>query len=83
MYSYEERVRAVELYLKLGKLIRIYTVELYAQVRRSVLIDGLSQREAAFHFGLSRNTISKMLRHSLPRLCCTNLSLKVYTIIFK
>ena len=41
-------------------------MELYAKVRRAVLIDGLSQREAALHFGLSRNTISKMLRHSLP-----------------
>ena len=58
MYSYEERVRAVELYLKLGKLIRIYTVELYAQVRRSVLIDGLSQREAALHFGLSGTVLN-------------------------
>lgn len=45
----------------------MYTVELYAKVRRSVLIDGLSQREAALHFGVSRNTISKMLKHSLPQ----------------
>lgn len=45
----------------------MYTVELYAKVRRSVLIDGMSRREAALHYGLSRNTVSKMLLHSLPQ----------------
>lgn len=44
----------------------MYTVELYAKVRRSVLIDGMSQREAASHYGLARNTVAKMLKHSLP-----------------
>jgi len=44
----------------------MYTVELYAKVRRSVLIEGMSQREAAGHYGLSRNTVAKMLKHSLP-----------------
>lgn len=45
----------------------MYTVELYAKVRRSVLIDGMSQREVALRYGLSRNTIAKMLKHSLPQ----------------
>lgn len=40
---------------------------LYAKVRRRVLIDRLIQREAALHFDVSRNTIAKMLKHSLPQ----------------
>jgi transposase len=44
----------------------MHTVELYAKVRRSVLIDGMSQREAASHYGLARYTVAKMLKHSLP-----------------
>ena len=42
------------------------TVELYAAVRRAVFIDGLSQREAARRFGLSRMTVAKMMHFSLP-----------------
>ena len=42
------------------------TVELYAAVRRSVLIDGLSQREAARRFDLSRTTVAKMMQFALP-----------------
>ena len=37
------------------------TVELYAAVRRAVFIEGLSQREAARRFGLSRVTVAKSL----------------------
>ena len=42
------------------------TVELYAAVRRAVLIDGLSQREAARRFDLSRTTVAKMMQFPLP-----------------
>jgi transposase len=42
----------------------MYRVELYAQVRRSVVVEGLSEREAARRFGLARETVRKMLRYS-------------------
>jgi transposase len=41
-------------------------VELYARVRRAVQVDGLSEREAARQFGISRETVRKMLRYSVP-----------------
>jgi transposase len=41
-------------------------VELYVAVRRAVMVDGLSHREAARRFGVHRNTISKMLQYSAP-----------------
>jgi transposase len=41
-------------------------VELYARVRRAVQIDQMSEREAARTFGLSRETVRKMLEFSLP-----------------
>jgi transposase len=41
-------------------------VEVYARVRRAVQVDGLSIRQAAREFGLSRKTIRKMLQFSLP-----------------
>ena len=41
----------------------MYRVELYAQVRRSVFVEGLSEREAAKRFGLARGTVRKMLRY--------------------
>ena len=44
----------------------MYRVELYAQVRRSVFIEGLSEREAAKRFGLARGTVRKMLRYATP-----------------
>lgn len=44
----------------------MFTVELYASVRRAVMIDGLSRREAAQRFGVHRNTIAKMLQYSAP-----------------
>jgi transposase len=44
----------------------VYTVELYARVRRAVQVDGLSEREAARQFGISRETVRKMLRYALP-----------------
>jgi len=42
------------------------TVELYAAVRRAVFVEGLSQREAARRFGLSRTTVAKMMQFSVP-----------------
>ena len=41
-------------------------MELYAAVRRSVYVEGLSERAAARHFGLARETVRKMLRYRRP-----------------
>ena len=41
-------------------------MELYGRVRRSVLVEGRSQREVAREFGISRKTIQKMLRYAVP-----------------
>lgn len=41
-------------------------MELYARVRRAVQVEGMSIRQAAREFGLSRKTIRKMLQFSLP-----------------
>jgi transposase len=42
------------------------TVELYARVRRAVLVEGRSRRAVAREFGLARKTVSKMLEFSVP-----------------
>jgi len=42
------------------------TVELYARVRRAVLVEGMSRRAAAREFGLARKTVNKMLEYSVP-----------------
>jgi len=44
----------------------MHTVELYANVRRYVVVDKHSQRETARHFGISRDSVAKMLRFALP-----------------
>ena len=44
----------------------MFAVESYAAVRRFVFIEGYSRREAARVFGLSRETVLKMCRFSLP-----------------
>ena len=44
----------------------MFTVEVYAAVRRFVYAEGKSRREAARVFGLSRETVSKMCRYSMP-----------------
>jgi transposase len=52
----------------------MHTVELYAQVRRLVMVDGHSQRAVARDFGLSRPMVRKMLQHAMPpgyRRTCT------------
>jgi hypothetical protein len=41
-------------------------VELYAEVRYAVQIEGLSRREAARRFGIDPRTVAKMLRFSVP-----------------
>ena len=41
-------------------------MELYARVRRAVQVEGLSERGAAREFGISRETVRKMLRYSIP-----------------
>ena len=43
----------------------MFTVELYAGIRRAVMVDGLSRWEAEKRFGFYRNTISKMLQFSV------------------
>jgi hypothetical protein len=44
----------------------VYKVEVYARVRRAVQVDGMSIRQVAREFGLSRKTVRKMLQFSLP-----------------
>jgi transposase len=44
----------------------MYSVELYARVRRACHVDGLSGRAAARLFGIDRKTVSKILKHSVP-----------------
>src|SRR3974390_2833094 len=44
----------------------MYDVDLYARVRRAVLVEGKSRRLVARGFGLARKTIRKMLEYSLP-----------------
>ena len=44
---------------------RIHTVELYRKVRLACR-DGMSERAAARHFGVSRESVRKMLAFSVP-----------------
>ena len=44
----------------------MYTVEMYARVRRACIVEGMSVREAAREFGLHRDTVRKMLKYSIP-----------------
>ena len=44
----------------------MYKVELYARVRRACMVEGMSTREAARVYGLHRDTVRKMLKHSVP-----------------
>jgi transposase len=44
----------------------MYAVEVYAAVRHFVFVEGNNRREAARIFGLSRETVLKMCRFSLP-----------------
>ncbi len=44
----------------------MYSVGLYARVRRACHVDRMSKREAARVFGIDRKTVDKMLAHSVP-----------------
>lgn len=44
----------------------MYSVELYSRVRLACHVNGMSQREAARHFGIDRKTVAKILKHTLP-----------------
>src|ERR1035437_1962675 len=44
----------------------MYRGELYARVRRGVVVEGRSQRAVAREFGISRNMVRKMLRYAVP-----------------
>ena len=44
----------------------MYRVDVYLRVRRAVMVDGMSLREAARTFGLHRDTVRKMLAYSVP-----------------
>jgi transposase len=41
-------------------------VEIYGRVRRAVRVEGRSQRAVARDFGLSRETVRKMLQYAVP-----------------
>ncbi len=41
-------------------------MELYAKIRRLVMVEGSSEREVARVFGIHRNTVRRMLRFSVP-----------------
>src|SRR5436190_5653040 len=41
-------------------------VELYAQIRFAVQIEGVSRREAARRYGIDPRTVAKMLAFSVP-----------------
>ena len=44
----------------------MYTVDVYLRVRRAVMVEGMSVREASRVFGLHRDTVRKMLAYSAP-----------------
>ena len=44
----------------------MYKADLYAKVRRAVMVENQSERATAKRFGISRKTVSKMLRHTVP-----------------
>ena len=44
----------------------MYKGDVYLRVRRAVMAEGMSMREAARVFGLHRDTVRKMLAYSVP-----------------
>ena len=44
----------------------MFQVEIYGRVRRPVRVEGRSQRAVAREFGLSRETVRKMLQYAVP-----------------
>ena len=47
----------------------MYKVDVYLRVRRAVMVEGMSIREASRVFGLHRHTVRKMLAYSVPPGC--------------
>ena len=47
----------------------MYRVDVYPQVRRAVMVEGMSTRETARTFGLHRDTVRKMLAYAVPPGC--------------
>ena len=45
----------------------MFHVEMYFQVRRACLVEGMSVREASRVFGLHRDTVRKMLVNAAPQ----------------
>lgn len=46
--------------------MEVHGLERYELVRRSVLVSGMSEREASREFGVNRRTVSKMLENPVP-----------------
>src|SRR5271167_3198399 len=44
----------------------MFQVEIYGRVRRAVRVEGRSQRAVAREFGISRETVRKMLEYAVP-----------------
>ena len=44
----------------------MYLVDVYLRIRRAVMLEGMSIREASRVFGLHRDTVRKMLAYSVP-----------------
>ena len=44
----------------------MYKVDVYLRIRRAVMVEGMSIREAAREFGLHADTVRKMLAYSVP-----------------
>ena len=44
----------------------MYSVELYAKVRRAVMVDQCSEREVARLFGIHRQTVKKICQYAVP-----------------
>ncbi len=44
----------------------MYRVDVYLRVRRAVMVEGMSIREASRVFGLHRDTVRKMVAYSVP-----------------
>ncbi len=44
----------------------MYLVDVYLRIRRAVMVEGMSVREASRVFGLHRDTVRKMLAYSAP-----------------
>ena len=44
----------------------MYLVDVYLRIRRAVMVEGMSVREASRVFGLQRDSVRKMLAYSMP-----------------